>query len=60
MAKYRVWAEMVTDCYTDIEAESEDEALSIAEGMDGDDFITDDDYGSGDWRVTYATELDEE
>lgn len=57
MAKYRVWAEMITDCYVEVEAESEEEAMNIAEDIDGGDFITDDSYGSGDWRITHADEI---
>lgn len=57
--KFRVYAECVTDCYVDIDAESEEEALDRARDMESCEFETDDDYGSGDWRVTYATLLDE-
>ncbi len=60
MAKFRVWAECITDCYLDVEAKSEEEALNIAAETDGGEFITDDSYGSGDWRVTHAYPLEEE
>ena len=55
---YRVWAEMVTDCYLDVEAKSEEEALNIAAETDGGDLISDDGWGSGDWRITNAVLLD--
>ena len=57
MKTFRVWAECINDCYADIEAESEEEALEIAWEMDGGDFITDD---SGDWRITNAELLDDD
>lgn len=57
MAKYRVWAECITDCFLDVEAESEEEALRIADDADGGDFITD--MSSGDFRITSA-QLQEE
>ena len=53
MAKYRVWAEMITDCYVEVEAESEEDAMNIAEDIDGGDFVIDD----GDWKITHADEI---
>jgi hypothetical protein len=51
---YRVWAVCESDCYIDVEAESEDEAKCIAEEIDGSQFTTSD---SGDWRITKACQL---
>ena len=47
MAKWRVWAECISDVYLDVEAETEEQALEIAEEADGGDF-TDDPCGGGD------------
>ena len=55
MAKYRVWAECISDVYLDVEAESEEEALEIAAETDGGDFI---DSGTGDWDLGSAILLD--
>lgn len=41
MAKYRVWAECISDVYLDVEAESEEEAFEIAEESDGGEWIED-------------------
>lgn len=51
MAKYRVWAECISDVYLDVEANSEEEALNIAAEADGGDFI---DAGTGDWNMGSA------
>lgn len=53
MAKYRVWAEMITDCYLDVEADSPEEAYDIAYDADGGEFI---DTDSGDWRMSPVVE----
>ena len=37
--KYRVWAKMTSYSYLDVEAESEDEAINIANETDGGEFI---------------------
>ena len=58
MPRYRVWAECITDCYLDVDAESEEEAFAIAEEADGGDFITD--MAGGDFRVTSTIEKLEE
>lgn len=63
MKKYRVYAEMTTTLYLDVEAESEDHAMSIGENSDGGDFIElgrydgaeMDNYGA--WDVTHVTEI---
>lgn len=57
MAKYRVWAECISDVYLDVEAESEDEAIEIANETDGGDFITSD---YGDWKIGSAVLMDDE
>ena len=57
MAKYRVWAECISDVYVDIEAESEERAKEIAEEMDGGEFH---DSGNGDWRTGFAFRLDDD
>lgn len=54
MAKYRVWAEMTTYCYIDVEAQNEDEACNIAEGIDGGEFITSND---GHWEILTNPDL---
>ena len=41
MATYRVWAEMSVLCHLDVEADSEDEALDLAEDTDGFDWEQD-------------------
>ena len=53
MAKYRVWAEMTTDCYLDVEAETPEDAKEIAKETDGGKFTSTE---SGDWRITDAIE----
>ena len=45
---------METDLYCDIKAESKEDALRIAEDMDGGNFIED---GRGSWKVYEAIEL---
>ena len=55
MAKYRVWAECISDVYLDVEADSEEEALAIASEADGGEFI---DSGDGDWKMGSAYKLD--
>ena len=57
MVKYRVWAESISNVYVDIEAESEERAKEIAEGMDGGDFH---DSCYGDWRTGFAFKLDDD
>ena len=49
---YRVNAEVISDVCVDIEAESEEEALQIAEDMDGSEFI--EDHCGGDFKITSA------
>lgn len=54
---YRVYAEVSTRCYIDVEADSEAEALQIGEETDGGDFITEE--NTGDWSVYQATKKSE-
>lgn len=53
---YRVYAEVSTRCYIDVEASSKEEALEIGRDTDGGDFIADDEH-AGDWNVYQATKL---
>lgn len=59
MAKkiYRVNAEVISDVYVDIEAESEEEALRLADNMDGGEFI--EDPCGGEFRITNAYVVEE-
>ena len=41
MARYRVYAKCVGYYYADVEADSKEEALEIAEDMDGSEFTAD-------------------
>ena len=47
---FRVYAKVITYCYVDIEAESKEKAEEIAMGMDGGDFVNQDESG-GDFIV---------
>lgn len=40
MKKYRVWARSIDYCFLDVEAESEKEAMEIAQNTDGGEFFT--------------------
>lgn len=51
---YRVLATMETDLYLDVEANSKEEAIEIAESTDGGEFIED---GGGSWNVYDANLL---
>lgn len=55
--KYRVLCTMEVDLYLDVEAESREEAMEIAESTDGGDFIQD--GMGGDWNIYDAYELTE-
>lgn len=48
MPKFRVFATYETALYADIEAASADDALAIAENMDGGDFK---EYQLGQWQI---------
>ena len=49
---YQVMAVMETYCYLDIEATSMEEAYKIAKDTDGGEFVADDSWDSGDWRIS--------
>ena len=52
--KYRVWAQCISDVYLDVEADSEREAINIADATDGGEFI---DSGKGGWILGDAEEI---
>lgn len=54
MAKFRVWAQSITDVYLDVEAEDEEQAKEIAEEADGGDFIP---TPYGDWIIGSVEEV---
>lgn len=56
MAKFRVWAQCISDVYVDIEAETKEQALKIAEEADGGEFI--DDPTGGDWIMGSVQKMD--
>lgn len=53
---YRVWAASTTYCYTDVVARSEAEAETLAEDIDGGDFIASEDEGN--WEIINVEERD--
>ena len=55
MTKYKVQAEMITDLYIIVEADSEDQAYEIAREADGADFIEE---GLGDWVIGSVTPIE--
>ena len=57
MAKYRVWAQSISEVYLDVEANSEEEARQIADAADGGEFV--EDPCGGDWILGHAYLLDE-
>lgn len=57
MGKYRVWAEVTSYCYLDVEAKDADEAYDIASETDGGDFITDDNPRHGYWELLSNPDL---
>lgn len=57
MAKYRIWAQAISDVYIDIEAESEEQARERAEDIDGGDFHGD---WMGDWVFGSVAPLDDD
>jgi len=50
--KFKVMAVMETHCYLDVEAINKEEAYEIASDTDGGEFIADNSWGSGDWRIS--------
>ena len=57
MAKFRVWAQSITDCYIDIEAKSEKKARERAEDIDGGEFHA---TVYGDWEWGSTEQLDDD
>lgn len=51
MAKYRVWAQSIEDVYIDVEADSPEEAIEIAEEADEEDWSSREDWINGDFCV---------
>lgn len=56
MAKYRVWAQSISDVYLEVEAENEEQARAIAEETDGGDFTP---TPYGDWVFGTIEEVKE-
>ena len=54
MPRYKVKAEMITDLYIVVEADDEEEALEIADEIDGGDWV---DEEKGDWIVCRAVKV---
>lgn len=52
--RYKVWARNITYFCTYIEAKDDEEALTIAEGMDGASFINTE---HGDWEIYMVEEV---
>ena len=52
--RYKVWAKNITYFCTYIEAEDGDEALTIAENMDGSSFVNTE---YGDWEIYSVEEV---
>ena len=51
MPKYQVTATMYTDLIMDVEASNPTEAKEKAEAMEGGDWIEDDSWGTGDFKI---------
>ena len=49
MARYRFWAECISDVYLDVEAETEELAREIADESDGSEWI--EDATGGEFRI---------
>lgn len=58
MPQFRVRARSTSYCYLDVEAEDEEAAIDIAKETDGGDFITEDEYLTGEWEVLDAEPID--
>ena len=50
--RYKVWAKNITYFYAYIEAKDDEDAMQIAQGMDGSQFTS---IEHGDWEI-YSTE----
>jgi len=57
MKKYRVIAETVEQFEVIIDANSPEEAIEIAEQVDGGDFVRVEDMHNGSWDIVDATEV---
>ena len=59
MAKFRIYAKSISYVYIDIEAETKEKAMEVAEEADGGEFHDD---GCGDWEFCedIIRELDED
>jgi len=55
MKTFRVWAKCISYCYVDVQAETENDAIDKANGIDGGDFINDDRKGS--FETSYIEQL---
>ena len=49
MPKWRIWAESISDVYLDVEADTFEHALEVAEAADGADFH---DTCDGEWKIS--------
>lgn len=52
--KFRVWAKTVDYCYLDVEADSKEEAMEVAEEADGGAFHND--WSNGEWEFVDEVE----
>ena len=55
MKKYRVWAKCISYCWLDVEANSEDEAMEMAEEADGGEY---EESPHGDWIIVECEPLE--
>ena len=53
--RYKVWAKNITYFVAYIEAKDDDDAMQIAEGMDGSQFTNSE---HGDWEIYSTEEID--
>lgn len=56
MKKFKVWAEVISDCYLVVEAETLEEAIEIAENTDGGEF--EEDPTGGEFKIGTAYEIE--
>ena len=52
MAKFRIWAQCISDLYIDVEADTREEAEDFAREADGGSFH---DSGTCDWGICYSS-----
>ena len=60
MPKYQVTATMYTDLIMDVEASNPTEAREKAEMTEGGDWIEDDSWGTGDFKIDAVFEYDKD